>query len=459
MLKSLDRKLAEIHADANSRAFILADAKDADMAFGAAAPGKSPESYSGQTRFRSLEEWREIIRQIVRQELVDIMLISASNNEVLTIRERIFDGSPVTPAVRANDTTDIHVARGAVYPKQPSLPFRTASIDHIQRGRLANDQDAAEDRIMGANLGLYSITFNNDAQLDRHALEEYARFRIEAERKGFRHFLEIFDPNSPRTPVPPELLGGFINDLIVRTLAGVAEAGRPVFLKMVYHGPRFMEELVRYDRHLVPGILGGSAGTTYDAFKLLYDAKKYGARVALFGRKINNAEHQLSFVQFLRMIADGEIEPEEAVKAYHGVLQHLGIKPARSLRDDLVQTEGASSYGGGRAVSMPSRGAVQSAASGRFAPAQKALHAAKPQAAGENKTAAGQPAGQTAVGRGAVGRALPASVPGEAGRAGLPASAPTHVDYPKKENGLPDFAKMTSEQRLAYHRARLNGQA
>ena len=83
--------------------------------------------------------------------------------------------------------------------------------------------------------------------------------------------------------------------------------GRPLFLKMVYHGPKAMEELVHYDPHLVVGILGGSAGTTYDAFKLLSEAKKYGARVALFGRKINNAENQLAFIRFLRLIADGEI--------------------------------------------------------------------------------------------------------------------------------------------------------
>ncbi len=90
---------------------------------------------------------------------------------------------------------------------------------------------------------------------------------------------------------------------------------------MVYHGPKAMEELVHYDPHLVVGILGGSAGTTYDAFKLLAEAKKYGARVALFGRKINNAENQLAFIHFLRLIADGEIDAEEAVRAYHGVLQ------------------------------------------------------------------------------------------------------------------------------------------
>ena len=42
-MKSLDAKLAEIKASASARAFILADAKDADMAFGVRAPG--PRSY------------------------------------------------------------------------------------------------------------------------------------------------------------------------------------------------------------------------------------------------------------------------------------------------------------------------------------------------------------------------------------------------------------------------------
>ncbi len=46
-----------------------------------------------------------------------------------------------------------------------------------------------------------------------------------------------------------------------------------MFLKIVYHGPQAMEELVGYDPHLVVGILGGGAGTTYDAFKLLAEAR------------------------------------------------------------------------------------------------------------------------------------------------------------------------------------------
>src|SRR4051794_12226893 len=353
--KSLDAKLARIHADPRGcKDFILADAKDADMALSIGAPGRSPESHPGEVKYRSLAEFRDIVRRIVAEKLIDIMLMSASTSEVLTIHERLFDASPVTPAARANDTTDIHIVRGGKYPTSPSMPFRTATLDHIQCGHL---DCKPEERHLGANLGLYSITFNNDTELDRQALEEYKSFRIEAERKGFRHFLEVFDPNRPEA-VQPEMVPAFINDAIVRTLGGVTSKGRPIFLKMVYHGPRAMEELVRYDPHLVVGILGGSAGTTYDAFKLLAEAKKYGARVALFGRKNNNAENQLAFIRFLRLIADGAIAPEEAVRAYHGVLQALGVRPQRSLEEDMTLQTGVMSYGGnGKIVSVPAAAA------------------------------------------------------------------------------------------------------
>src|SRR5262245_51244825 len=295
MQKSLDAKLARIHADPRgAKDFILADAKDADMALAIGAPGRSPEAHSGELRYRSLAEFRDVIEQIVGQGLVDIMLLSASTNEVLTIHKRLFENSPVTPAARVNDTTDIHILRGSKYPTQPSLPFRTATLDHIQCGHL---DCTPEERHRGTNLGLYSITYNNDAGLDREALEEYKQFRLEAEGKGFRHFLEVFDPNRPEA-VEAGQVPAFINDAIVRTLGGVTSNGRPLFLKMVYHGPKAMEELVHYDPHLIVGILGGSAGTTYDAFKLLSEAKKYGARVALFGRNINNAENQLAFIRF-----------------------------------------------------------------------------------------------------------------------------------------------------------------
>src|SRR5438132_8592887 len=108
--KALDIKLARIQADPSGcKDFILADAKDADMALAIGAPGKSPEAHSGELRYRSLGEFRDIIEQIVEGKLVDVMLMSASTSEVLTLHKRIFDQSAVTPAVRANDTTDIHI--------------------------------------------------------------------------------------------------------------------------------------------------------------------------------------------------------------------------------------------------------------------------------------------------------------------------------------------------------------
>src|SRR6266576_2236110 len=135
--KTLDHKLRRLHADPlRCRDFILADAKDADMALAIGAPGRSPESHPGEVRYRTLAEFRGVIEQIVKQALVDIMLMSASTSEVLTIHNRLFEDSPVTPAARANDTTDIHVIRGSKYPTHASLPFRTATLDHIQCGHL-----------------------------------------------------------------------------------------------------------------------------------------------------------------------------------------------------------------------------------------------------------------------------------------------------------------------------------
>jgi len=414
MNKSLDIKLADIHANASSKAFILADAKDADMAFGVRATGPrgylsrqgarpaqfSPEVWTREEfGYRNLPEFLDLIREVVQQGLVDIMLMSAYVNEQLTIKEGLFKNSAVTPAARANDTTDVWAVRHGCYTREPSQPFRSARIDHIQCGQVECDRSAGD--LPGANLGLYSLTFVNDLQQDREALLWYKEFREEAERKQFRHFLEVFDPNV-NSGIPPEKLGEFINDNILRTLAGVPEAGRPEFLKIVYHGPKAMEELAQYDPNLIVGILGGSAGTTYDAFKLIHDAQKYGARVALYGRKINQAEHQLAFIEMLRLITTGKISPEEAVHAYHGVLQAKGIKPHRPLADDLEATDQAMSYDGSAA---------------RRATAEIR----------NNPLAQPKPA---------------------------PAAAAS-PDWPKRADGSPDFDHMTSAQRFAYDRARL----
>jgi len=417
-VKSLDQKLAQLQANPDADVFILADAKDADMAFGIGSPGKSPESHAGEARFRSLEEYRDLMRRITHQGLVDIMLMSVSSNHRLTLEERLFEHSHVTPAIRANDTTDVHLARGSTYAKEAARPFRTASLDHAQCGHL---DCSPEERSLGANLGLYSVTFNNTLDDDLPTLEAFNRFREEAERKGFDYFLEVFDPNVPGR-IPGDVLPGYLNDMIARMLAGVAPAGRPRFLKIVYHGRGAVEELRNYDSSLVVGILGGSAGTTFDAFDMLWDARQAGAKVALYGRKINNAENQLAFIQFLRLIADGLIGPAEAVKAYHAVLGKLGIRPHRPLDQDLQRTDTASSYAGTKtsaSVPVPSGGLISAAAA--------------------------VPAAKKDCGCGCAGAGSCAPKPIAADPAPVPIAA----------SAYPDFAKMSPVERLAYHRKRL----
>ena len=110
---------------------------------------------------------------------------------------------------------------------------------------------------------------------------------------------------------------------------------------MAYNGPDVLAELAGHDPSLVVGILGGSAGTTRDTFELLHQAERRGARVALFGRKIQRAESQLDLVSLMRPVLRGELSPADAVRAYHEALAKGGIAPHRSLEADLTVTDPA----------------------------------------------------------------------------------------------------------------------
>jgi hypothetical protein len=258
---------------------------------------------------------------------------------LLAHRERLFDTLGVTPAVRMNDATDVWCPRGGKYRGYPSAPFASGFIEEAQFGSLI-----AEGRGEPVvNLGLYSITFNNQLPADKDSLLAFKEFRAEAQRKNFNYFLEVFPPNVDSGLKAGEI-PSFVNDNICRTLAGIPLGARPVFLKIPYFGPRALEELVAYDPSVIVGVLGGGSGTVYDAFKLLADAQKYGARAAFFGRKIKDAEDSLTFISFLRHIVDGQITPEEAVKAYHGALQEKKITPFRPLEGDLKITDAILNY-------------------------------------------------------------------------------------------------------------------
>jgi len=330
----LDEKLARIRAGAYRRSdFIIADAKDPDMGPGLHAVGPARQRDGSSTRFRTRAEFVASIEAVIRQDIVDVMLTSASNLERLVARDA-FAATGVKPAIRANDATDIWVLRGARYAKSPSRPFRTASLSRVRSGGAAAQPSA---KIALTDLGLYSITFTNDIDADVASLEAFREFRAEAAANDFHYFLEVFNPNV--AGVAPEIMPHFVNDAIVRCLAGLVEAERPRFLKVAYNGPRALEELASFDPGLVVGVLGGGAGTTRDCFELIHQAQKYGARVALFGRKINLAESPLDIVRLMRAVADGALAPDEAVTAYHDALRREGVTPVRDPAADNEITE------------------------------------------------------------------------------------------------------------------------
>jgi hypothetical protein len=323
--RRLDRKLASILAgNYVPDDFIIADAKDADMAFGLAAPGPIVDGLpgtSGPGRYGTRSSYLDHMRALVRQGELDILLTSASNGEILALDRSLDDR--VTLAVRGNDTTDVWNLRGGTYPSQPSHPFSTVNLAAVRDF---------------CDLVLYSVTFNNDLDHDLASLEAYSEFRREAAAQGIRHFLEVFNPNV-NAGLAPSDIGAFVNDSIIRALAGVTQAERPIFLKMAYNGADSVAELAEHDPSIVVGILGGSAGTTRDTFELLQQSEAAGARVALFGRKIQRAESQLALVGLMHPVIRGDLNAAEAVRAYHAALAEAGVASVRTLEADLEVTD------------------------------------------------------------------------------------------------------------------------
>ena len=316
-------KLTRIRSGAYSpRDFIIADAKDAEMGGGIGALG-ARRLADGTERLATSADYRQAMTEMMASGLIDIMLTSMSSAEALA-DSGAFKTSDVTQAIRLNDATDIWGFRGASYRERPALPFRTARLHHARRL---------------AALGLYAVTFYNDRDLDVATSEAYGRFRQQAEEEGMAHFLEVFNPAFPINTDSNEL-GAFVNDAIVRCLAGVARPEAPLFLKMQFNGARVMEELAAYDpANLIVGVLGGAAGTTRDTFELVAQTERFGGRVALFGRKIYLAEDAIEIVRLMRAVVEGGIGTIDAVKCYHDTLATKGIAPSHNLEMDLEVTD------------------------------------------------------------------------------------------------------------------------
>ena len=326
-MKILDTKLKNIrNGDYKPSDFIIADAKDADMGGGRRAPGFIREENGKLTeKPASYESYLNKMKEMTKSQMVDVMLMSMTSAERL-VDQNIFNNSPVTPAVRLNDTSCIWgLLRHGEYDTHQSRPFATTQLRHAKNF---------------VDLGLYSMTFNKDVDRDVYMLNEYRNFRDNAEKIGMRHFLEVF--NSAVINLSIEEMGQYVNDCILKTLAGQISKEKPLFLKIAYNGPKAMEELASYDPgNLVIGILGGGKGTSRDCFELLKQACKYGARVALFGRKVNLSENQLIIIETMRNVIENDLDSNDAVKLYHDKLLKENIKPDRDISKDSELTDPA----------------------------------------------------------------------------------------------------------------------
>ena len=176
---------------------------------------------------------------------------------------------------------------------EPSRPFRTASLKHVKPL---------------TDLGLYSITFTNDIDADHASLEAFRDFRADAEANGFSYFLEVFNPNVERGLNARRRC---LSSSTTRSSAASPASPRPSG-RTSSRSPITGREPWKSWRPSIriwwSACWAAARAPTRDCFELIHQAEKYGARVALFGRKINLAELPLDIVRLMRAVADGALD-------------------------------------------------------------------------------------------------------------------------------------------------------
>ncbi|MCA0998378.1 hypothetical protein [Alloyangia pacifica] len=317
-MRRIDEKLAKIaRGRYGPRDFILTFCKDADLIRGCSAAGRLPDG-----RLRSAPDYRADMRRVIESDLADIVLTSLSSAEVFS-EEGIYARSNVTPAVRLSDNTDIWLVRGGRYAQFPALPFRSSRLENVRPV---------------ANLGLYALNFYNDIDIDHATLRAYTEFREQATAIGLRHFLRVADPPIPVDTVEADY-AAFRNDVLTRSLSGIARKERPLFIEVGYHGPRAMEELADWDpARVIFGLTGCGEGTTRDCLERLAQAERHGARVASFSRADFQCEDPVLMMRAMRRVVREGVSSLEAAQAYHGDLEKAGLTPLRPLKEDIELT-------------------------------------------------------------------------------------------------------------------------
>jgi hypothetical protein len=310
MQKSLQGKIRALQANpSSSGTFVLGDAKDSDLALRGlpARVGRSLERPDANFPYPSREAFLDQIAELIESGPLDLMVVSPRVAEE-TAQRGVFRQCPVSPVIRS--------AQGHWLP-QAAVAEGGPSFE--------------------GPIPLFGVGFCRDEAMDQAELDAYERFRLKAGAAHVRHLLELY-PSCGCDGGEPQRVDDILADRLLHSLLEVPPVARPMLVQAPYYGPRLMESLAESLPGMPVGIVGGPAGTTFDAFRLLAESKRYGARAAIFGRRISAAEHQPAFVRFLDYLAKDDVRPEEAVHAYHGVLQGLGIRPFRELKEDLMPT-------------------------------------------------------------------------------------------------------------------------
>ena len=268
--------------------------------------------------YRTHPEFLQLLRDITADGHIDGLLMTPSDGERLAKGERLFDRTHVTPIVRMNAETGIWNPRYGSYRQNYSMPFQTAQIEDARYCEsLVGTATACQ-----VQLGLYSITLNNDVAADERMLNAYLSFAREVGRTpGFAHILEVFLPNVNLPGMDAEKRGRYTADSIVRTMNYLTRAQKPLFIKTAYTTKEVWSELTQFDPTLVIGALGGPRQSARATLNLAHDVVTHGGKVILFGRAVFMEDDPREICRCLRAVLDGDMGPDDAHAEYTQVLR------------------------------------------------------------------------------------------------------------------------------------------
>ncbi len=295
---------------------ILVFAADASVAYGITGIGteRTPTQH-----YRTRPEFLRLMRDVMKDEAIDGLLMTPADAEELAIEQKLFDDSPVTPIVRMNAETHIWSPRHGRYGRQTSLPFQT--VPTAEAGRYCTEamQCALDCKI---KLGLYSITLNNDTEADARTTEQFLNFAWDCGKTpDFNYFLEVFLPNTQQPGMDKKQLGEYMADNIVRLMSYLRKHQRPAFIKTVYTVPEVWKALCEFDPTLIIGALGGSRVSARHTLQLAHDVTEHGGKVLLFGRAIFQEEDPKLMARMVRAVMDRELAVDHAHAQYQATVR------------------------------------------------------------------------------------------------------------------------------------------